>query len=145
MKYREKLHSIDPPCVPYLGMKCVVFQQMLIYFAGVYLSDLVFIDEGNSDTVGEMVNFTKCVKISAVVREIQQYQQTCYKQECIPLFQVCASSRCIISNYTKRNTLRIFEDFQRRQVTIFLSKLSLAQQIIRRRSLEMLAKLHINT
>jgi hypothetical protein len=71
MKYREKLHRIEPPCVPYLG---------------VYLTDLVFIDEGNPDTYGEMVNFFKCGMISSVLREIQQYQQTKYTNANIPMF-----------------------------------------------------------
>lgn len=56
-----------------------------------YLTDLTFIDEGNSDIIQGMVNFSKCMMISDVLREIQLYQQTKYNQKMNPLFKVCVS------------------------------------------------------
>lgn len=53
-----------------------------------YLTDLTFIDEGNHDLVGGMVNFTKCMMISDVLREIQLYQQTKYAPTINPQFKV---------------------------------------------------------
>ncbi|XP_052045253.1 ras-specific guanine nucleotide-releasing factor 1 isoform X1 [Apodemus sylvaticus] len=62
---RETLRNCDPPCVPYLGM---------------YLSDLVFIEEGTPNYTEEgLVNFSKMRMISHIIREIRQYQQTPYK------------------------------------------------------------------
>jgi len=66
-KYRNTLHSINPPCVPFLGQ---------------YLTDLVFIDDGNPDTIqyGDkaFINFQKRQQTSAVIREVHQFQQTPY-------------------------------------------------------------------
>jgi len=64
-KYRNTLHSINPPCVPFLGQ---------------YLTDLVFIDDGNPDTlqIGDkaIINFQKRLMTCSVIREVHQFQQT---------------------------------------------------------------------
>jgi len=64
--YRETLRQTSTPLIPYLG---------------VYLSDLVFIETGNSDwwdgSVG-LVNFKKCRFIAKVISEITNYQQMPY-------------------------------------------------------------------
>jgi len=57
-----------PPCIPYIG---------------VYLSDLVFIDEGNPDRISDdprLVNFDKHRQVAAVIGEIQRYQQGSYEE-----------------------------------------------------------------
>jgi len=66
-EYRAVLHLVNPPCVP---------------FFGVYLTDLTFIEDGNTDTLlgedAEMINFSKRTKSAEVIREIQQYQSVPY-------------------------------------------------------------------
>jgi hypothetical protein len=72
-KFRDHLHSVDPPCIPYVG---------------VYLTDLTFIEDGNKDYLDNgLINFDKRRKISQVIREIQQYQQTPYCLEAVPAIQ----------------------------------------------------------
>eukprot|EP01113_Clastostelium_recurvatum_P004256 TRINITY_DN1187_c0_g1_i11.p1 TRINITY_DN1187_c0_g1~~TRINITY_DN1187_c0_g1_i11.p1 ORF type:complete len:1140 (-),score=277.83 TRINITY_DN1187_c0_g1_i11:153-3572(-) len=64
--YRGALHSVDPPCIPYTG---------------VYLSDLVFIEEGNPtyiDADAGIVNVFKMRKVAEVISEIHLYQQQPY-------------------------------------------------------------------
>ena len=61
--FRAKLHSADPPSIPYLG---------------VYLTDLTFIEDGNSDLTGDLINFVKRQQVSGVIQEIQQYQHAPY-------------------------------------------------------------------
>eukprot|EP00008_Paramoeba_atlantica_P002026 CAMPEP_0201502282 /NCGR_PEP_ID=MMETSP0151_2-20130828/84050_1 /ASSEMBLY_ACC=CAM_ASM_000257 /TAXON_ID=200890 /ORGANISM="Paramoeba atlantica, Strain 621/1 / CCAP 1560/9" /LENGTH=875 /DNA_ID=CAMNT_0047895863 /DNA_START=103 /DNA_END=2730 /DNA_ORIENTATION=- len=60
-KYREHLHKITPPCVPYLG---------------VYLTDLTFVLDGNPDRVegGTLINFFKWRKVADIITEIKNYQ-----------------------------------------------------------------------
>ena len=73
--FRRHLHSVDPPCIPYLG---------------VFLTDLTFIEDGNHDYVSDskvLINFDKRRKISMVIRDIQQYQQTPYCLEGVPFIQ----------------------------------------------------------
>jgi len=64
--YREQLHSVNPPCVPFLG---------------VYLTDLTFIEDGNPNRLKnneKLINFSKQSTTADVIREIQQYQNQAY-------------------------------------------------------------------
>lgn len=61
-RYREVLHGVNPPCVPYIG---------------VYQTDLIFIDQGNPDTLadGQLINFDKWRRTADVIRELVMYQE----------------------------------------------------------------------
>lgn len=61
--YRNSIKSINPPCVPFLG---------------VYLTDLTFSDDGNPDFVNGLINFSKREQIYTVIQELLQYQNTPY-------------------------------------------------------------------
>lgn len=64
--YRDMIHKLNPPCVPFLG---------------VYLTDLTFIEDGNPNRLRadeRLVNFGKRQKTAEVIREILIYQSTPY-------------------------------------------------------------------
>ncbi|KAI7871657.1 ras guanine nucleotide exchange factor domain-containing protein [Spinellus fusiger] len=66
-EYREMIHSVNPPCIPFLG---------------IYLQDLTFIEDGNSNFLKktkDLINFAKRAKTAEVIREIQQYQSSLYQ------------------------------------------------------------------
>ncbi|KAH3762489.1 Ras guanine nucleotide exchange factor [Pelomyxa schiedti] len=57
---RNFIRAAKPPCLPYLCL---------------YLTDIVFIMDGDPDTIGTQVNFAKCRMFSTVIREILTLQQ----------------------------------------------------------------------
>jgi son of sevenless-like protein len=76
-EYRQLIHSVNPPCIPFLG---------------IYLQDLTFIEDGNSNIIKkqqkDLINFAKREKTAEVIREIQQYQTLFYKLKTVDEMQV---------------------------------------------------------
>jgi son of sevenless len=73
--YREKIHTVSLPCLPFLG---------------VYLSDLTFIEDGNPNMLRNnenMINFSKRMKTAEVIRDLQQYQMVPYSYQRVPELQ----------------------------------------------------------
>jgi len=96
--YREQLHSINPPCVPFLG---------------VYLTDLTFIEDGNPNRLKnneKMINFSKQSTTADVIREIQQYQNQVYNLQPVPELQT----------FLKESLQRIEDDDDMYQMSLIL-------------------------
>ena len=43
-----------------------------------YLTDLTFLEDGNSDKRGELVNYKKCALMADTLRKVKQYQLSGY-------------------------------------------------------------------
>jgi len=68
-KYRYEIGRAIPPVIPYIG---------------VFLSDLTFMEDGNPDNVGGLINFFKRRIIATVVRSVEQMQKTGYQFAALP-------------------------------------------------------------
>lgn len=85
-EYREKLHSANPPCIPFFGKARRITTRWLAYVrltegsVGVYLTDLTFIEDGIPSVIRRtnLINFAKRAKTAEVIRDIQQYQAVPY-------------------------------------------------------------------
>ncbi|KAG0191355.1 hypothetical protein DFQ28_000368 [Apophysomyces sp. BC1034] len=74
-EYREMIHSVNPPCIPFLG---------------IYLQDLTFIEDGNPDYLkksNNLINFAKQQKAAESIREIKQFQSPPYTFQIVPELQ----------------------------------------------------------
>eukprot|EP01103_Thecamoeba_quadrilineata_P012596 TRINITY_DN3290_c0_g1_i3.p1 TRINITY_DN3290_c0_g1~~TRINITY_DN3290_c0_g1_i3.p1 ORF type:complete len:665 (-),score=119.66 TRINITY_DN3290_c0_g1_i3:58-2010(-) len=68
-EYRALLESISSPCVPFMG---------------VYLTDLTFIEEGNADTVDNLINFRKKTLEYEIIISVQRFQKIAYNYKLVP-------------------------------------------------------------
>jgi len=66
--YRKALAASSPPCLPSLG---------------VHLTDLVFLEDGNPDTVNDLINFKKRDLIFETVLTLQTYKLNPYKLDIV--------------------------------------------------------------
>lgn len=74
-EYRDIVHSVNPPCIPFLG---------------IYLQDLTFIEDGNPDFLRSsdiLINFAKRQKTAEVILELKQFQSLPYNFHIIPELQ----------------------------------------------------------
>ncbi|RCH80459.1 hypothetical protein CU098_002355, partial [Rhizopus stolonifer] len=74
-EYREIIHRVNPPCIPFLG---------------IYLQDLTFIEDGNSNFLkksNRLISFAKRMKTASVIQELQQYQSMHYMLTVVPDIQ----------------------------------------------------------
>ena len=67
--YRAKIHTVNPPCIPYIG---------------VYLLDLTYMEDGNPNRIGSLINFSKRRLIHTLIREVQQYQDQAFNLTVVP-------------------------------------------------------------
>ncbi|KAL6065502.1 Receptor-like protein kinase 2 [Balamuthia mandrillaris] len=63
-RYRQSLAEAAPPCIPYIG---------------VYLTDLTFIKDGNTDLAHGLINFGKRRLVYGIISTIQKYQEIPYQ------------------------------------------------------------------
>ena len=100
--YRTALKQSDLPAIPYMYVlyRTAIYQQASKFFlffsllllltiihlsSGVYLGDLTFIEDGNSDTLdGNRINFAKFRYLYNVLRSFERYQEVEYMLEEVP-------------------------------------------------------------
>lgn len=69
---RQAMAKVEHPCVPHLG---------------VFLGDLTFIDDGNTNNFGNQINFDKRRMVARVIKQLQEYQQHAYYLHEVPVLR----------------------------------------------------------
>jgi len=81
-RLRDILLSTSPPCVPYIG---------------VYLQDMVFIEEGNQTWNDEgLLNFDKMSIFAKILQQLRTFQQTPYQLFPIPFLQDFLANKLVM-------------------------------------------------
>lgn len=62
--YRSMMETVTPPCIPYLGM---------------YQKDIFFLNDGNPDRIGQLINFNKRTKIAEVAFDLSFCKKGSYQ------------------------------------------------------------------
>lgn len=75
-RLRKEIHTCSPPCVPYLGL---------------YLQDLIAVEESIQDTDQGLINCLKKKELGSIIREIDQYKEL-----------YCLESVSMIQEYLKK-------------------------------------------
>jgi hypothetical protein len=82
-EYRTALKTANPPVIPHLYVFSLFLSSLsfsltyvveFLIHRGMYLSDLVFIEDGSPDKVDGLINFRKRRLIAQQIEEIQQFQ-----------------------------------------------------------------------
>ncbi|MDP2438567.1 MAG: RasGEF domain-containing protein, partial [archaeon] len=83
--YRDAISKVVPPITP---------------FVGTYLTDMVFIDEGNPDFLPEhksFINFAKRQRYASVIQQLMSYKQEPYNFLAIPMIQSFLENSIVLS------------------------------------------------
>jgi hypothetical protein len=86
-RYRLELEKRAPPLIPYMGthllslLHFIFSEPSLTSSPAMYLRDITFIYDGNTDHLDEnktLINFEKFELVAALLSEIEKYQGTSY-------------------------------------------------------------------
>lgn len=56
-------------------------------YRGVYLQDLTFIEDGNPDQIGDLINFSKRILVRKILSQIATFQQEAYNFVIVPILR----------------------------------------------------------
>jgi son of sevenless len=94
--YRETIHSVQPPLVPYIG---------------VYLTDLTFVEDANPNFLppphDSYINFQKRRLTASVIQEVEQYQQTPYNLQVIEKLDIFISTGTVVCDVVLQTRVRV--------------------------------------
>jgi son of sevenless-like protein len=62
-KLRQRMNTLSPPCVPHIG---------------IFLKDIIFIEQGGKEPDGQIINFEKWTMVAKIARQIFSFQSCVY-------------------------------------------------------------------
>jgi hypothetical protein len=84
---RELVQAATAACVPYLGRESNSNESCLIGLAGIYLTDLVILDEATPEYLDNtrMINVDKLRRFTQIIKGIRMLQLTRYSLAVVPV------------------------------------------------------------
>ena len=81
--------SLTHPVFPFSVSSSHPILNRILWYPGVYLTDLTFIEDGIPSLIKKsaLINFAKRAKTAEVIRDIQQYQNVPYPLQPVPELQ----------------------------------------------------------
>ncbi len=79
---RSATRLAELPCLPYIGT---------------FLSDLLFIEQGNPTTIQGLLNFHKLRRACGVIQHVQRHQSVPYPYSAIPAAQALLAQIVLVS------------------------------------------------
>lgn len=122
--YREVLKKTTSTCTPYIGL---------------YLRDLVFIDDGNANEIEDCINFKKRALYSRILIEIKRLQSRSHTD-----FQLDENIVPIVVHYENLSDVDTYQQSQRiepKDPYIVIEELLTEEEILKNRVIELKQKL----
>jgi hypothetical protein len=111
--YKSFVNKLQPPYIPFEGFPAF-FCHALKFLLGVFLQDIIQLEQESDAVDNGMVNFTKMNKIATLLSPIKKAQVCCYRYK----------ESSYLNDYMRRGFLLSEEELYRRAIQLYKQEIS---------------------